>query len=183
MIFLQCLGFVIYFIGIIILIYYITTFFMFKGWENPPYFPLMGKVKKQLIQETEKLLQNGKSLHIGDLGCGDGRLIKPLAKKFPQHQFYGYEWDQIPFHMAKVYLKNQKNVSLIYGDFLKQDLKHLDIIVCYLGSTGLEKSLKQKFKKGALILSAIFPIKGWTPIQIIHSNLYGLKTKIFIYKK
>ncbi|MBO7483922.1 MAG: class I SAM-dependent methyltransferase, partial [Alphaproteobacteria bacterium] len=112
--------------------YMIFSFFYFRGWNNPPYIPSFGKSKKTVVTEVFKLLSGAKNpLNIADLGCGDGSLLAGLSPKFPQHKFFGYEWDPLPFNIAKRRLKKYKNTHIIRADLMKINLKHLDIVLCY----------------------------------------------------
>ena len=164
--------------------YMIFSFFYFRGWNNPPYIPSFGKTKKAVIFEVSKLLKTSKKpLKVADLGCGDGSLLSGLAPKFPDHIFYGYEWDPFPFSIAKRRLKKYKNTQIIRADLMKENLKHLDIALCYLAHIpGLANRLKQTLKPSALVISEVFEIKGWQPQKIIQSRFLGFKSKIFIYQ-
>ncbi len=173
-----------YLLAVGLFAYMIFSFFYFKGWHNPPYIPSFGKTKKTLIAEVSKLLKNSpKPLNVADLGCGDGSLLSGLAPKFPNHKFYGYEWDPLPFNIAKRRLKKYKNTKIIHADLMKENLKHLDIALCYLAHIpGLGDRLKVALKPSALVISEVFEIKGWKPYKIHHSRLLGFKSKIFIYR-
>ena len=164
--------------------YAFACYFIYKGWNNPPYIPSFGKTKKAVIAEVSKLLKNSKkSLNVADLGCGDGSLLAGLSPKFPQHSFFGYEWDPLPFNIAKRRLKKYKNTQIIRTDLMKTDLKHLDIALCYLAHIpGLGNRLKKALKPSATVISEVFEIDGWKPQKIVYSRLFGFKSKIFIYQ-
>ena len=164
--------------------YMIFSFFYFKGWENPPYVPSFGQTKKAVVLEVSKLLKTSKKpLNVADLGCGDGSLLAGVASKFPNHTFFGYEWDPFPFQIAKHRLKKYKNTQIIRADLMKTNLKHLDIALCYLAHIpGLANRLKKTLKPSAIVISEVFEIRGWTPQKIIHSRLFGFKSNIFIYQ-
>ena len=164
--------------------YMIFSFFYFKGWDNPPYIPSFGKSKKTVISEVSKLLNGAKKpLNIADLGCGDGSLLAGLAPQFPKHKFFGYEWDPLPFNIAKRRLKKYKNTHIIRADLMKENLKHLDIALCYLAHIpGLGNRLKKALKPSAIVISEVFEIRGWNPQKIVDSRLFAFKSKIFIYR-
>ena len=173
-----------YLLSVALLGYMIFSFFYFKGWNNPPYIPSFGRTKKTVIAEVSKHLnQSEKPLNVADLGCGDGALLAGLSPKFPKHKFFGYEWDPLPFNIAKRRLKKYKNTRIIQGDLMKTDLKHLDIALCYLAHIpGLGDRLKKALKPSALVISEVFEITGWMPQRIVNSRLFGFKSKIFIYR-
>ena len=173
-----------YLFAVALLAYMIFSFFYFKGWHNLPYIPSFGKTKKSVIKVVSELLnQSSKPLNVADLGCGDGSLLSALSPKFPNHKFYGYEWDPLPFNIAKRRLKKYKNTQIIRANLMTEDLKHLDIALCYLAHIpGLGNRLKVALKPSALVISEVFEIKGWKPQKIIYSRLLGFKSKIFIYR-
>ena len=173
-----------YLLALVLFGYMIFSFFYFKGWKNPPYVPSVGKTKKTIISEASKfLLHSKKKLNVADLGCGDGSLLLKFCAKFPQHFFYGYEWDALPYTIAKRRLKKYKNVQIIRSDLMKTNLQHLDIIICYLGHIpGLGNRLKKTLNPSVIVISEIFEIDGWVPQKIVKSRLFGFESKIFIYR-
>ena len=173
-----------YLSAVALLGYMIFSFFYFKGWDNPPYIPSFGRTKKTLIDVASKLLNGSKRpLNIADLGCGDGSLLAGLAPKFPKHKFFGYEWDPLPFNIAKRRLKKYKNTQIIRADLMKANLKHLDIALCYLAHIpGLGDRLKKNLKPSALVISEVFEIDGWRAQKVVASRFLGFKSKIFIYR-
>lgn len=173
-----------YLLAVALFCYMIFSFFYFKGWHNPPYIPSFGKTKKSVIKVVSDFLNDStKSLKVADLGCGDGSLLSGLAPKFPNHKFFGYEWDPLPFNIAKCHLKKYKNTQIIHADLMKENLKHLDIALCYLAHIpGLANRLETSLKPSALVISEVFEIDGWKPQKIIQSRLLGFKSKIFIYQ-
>ena len=173
-----------YIIAIGFLVYIFFSFIYFKGWNNPPYIPSFGKTKKTVVDEVSHFLnQSDQLLNVADLGCGDGSLLAGLSPKFPNHKFYGYEWDPFPYNIAKKRLKKYKNTQIIRADLMKTDLKHLDIALCYLAHIpGLGNRLKKVLKPSAIVISEVFEIKGWKPQKVVKSRLLGFETKIFIYR-
>lgn len=173
-----------YFLALGFCIYAFAGFFIFKGWNNPPYIPSFGKTKKTVMTAVADILNHSKkSLNIADLGCGDGSLLAGLVSKFKQHHFFGYEWDPLPYAIAKRRLKKYKNTEVIRADLMKTDLSHLDIALCYLAHIpGLGNRLKKTLKPSAIVISEVFEIDGWTPSQILTSRLLGFKSKVFIYQ-
>ena len=77
-------------------VYFVVAYTHSDFGEYPPFFPSFGRMKKVCLSEARKILAESKKvLKIIDLGCGSGSLIIPLAKEFPQHEFYGYDWDVV----------------------------------------------------------------------------------------
>lgn len=173
-----------YVLAWVFLLYTLVSFFVFKGWKYPPYVPSLGKVKRTLLDETKKILCDAKKkLIVADLGCGDGCLLARLARQFPQHRFVGYEFNPLPYHLAKLRLKKYKNVQIIQANLMTQDLSHIDVAVCYW-SSGVEFSdkLKKSLKKSAVVVCEIFELKNWIKHKKIISHVLGFQTQVFVYR-
>ncbi|MDB4992123.1 MAG: methylase [Parcubacteria group bacterium] len=66
-----------------------------------------------------------------DLGCGDARMLVEMAKRNPDAQFIGIEFQFIPFLLAK-YRTRGTNIRIIRGMFEKHDLSEATHIYAYL---------------------------------------------------
>lgn len=166
--------------------YLLFSYVRCKG-KYPPFVVSFGEVKKDMLGEAEKLIsQFGRNMKIVDLGCGSGSLLLPLARKFPECSFYGYEWDVLPYYLAKVKSRNFKNLTIYKKDFMKENLSDFDLILCNVG-TGLETDLGNKLNSeintGAVVLSEIFKLGALKQKQIVSSSICGVKCSIFLYKK
>ena len=173
-----------YVLALAFLLYTTASFFIFKGWKYPPYVPSLGKIKHTLLQETAKVLKDSpKPLVVADLGCGDGVLLAKLARQFPQHKFVGYEWNPLPFHLAKIRLRKYPNVTLFHADLMKEDLSSIDVAIFYwCPEADFTRKLEKSLKKSAIVLSEIFEVKKWKLYKKVVSRLFGFKTSVFIYR-
>ena len=173
----------IYILAWLFFLWVVASFFVFKCWQYPPYIPSFGKVKHTLLQETAKILKSArKPLVVSDLGCGDGCLLARLAQQFPQHKFIGYEWNPLPFYVAKLRLKKYPNVRVIKADVMHENLSSVDVVVCYwLSKKEYAQKLARSLKKSAIIVSEIFKIEGWKVHKKVVSQLFGFQTRVFIY--
>lgn len=109
--FLACIG------NLWLIVYFIKS----KG-ENPPFIASWGKPKKEIIWQADLFLKQNPHATTADLGCGSAGLLIPLAKKFPHHNFVGYEWDILPYMLAIYKTRNLPNITILYRDFFKEDL-------------------------------------------------------------
>lgn len=50
-----------------------------------------------------------------DLGCGPGRLLVPLAKKYPETMFLGYDKSASMMEFCKIAAEGLKNVEFFFG--------------------------------------------------------------------
>ena len=110
-------------------------------------------------------------------------MLSRLVGQFPQHTFYGYEWNPVPYLVAKKRFAKHQNTQIIKADLMKTDLKHLDVVFFYLGHIpGLGNRLKQALKPSAIVISKVFEVKGWKPKKVIETRLLGFKSKVFVYQ-
>ncbi len=166
-------------------LYFLYALFISKNCKYPPAFPSFGNMKKIALNEAEKILQNSNTpLKVVDLGSGTGGLLIPLARKFPQHQFIGYDWDFFVCQILKFRARHLSNLKVIRGDFLKADLSQYDLLLCFLDTQAAEDlSLKvqQEIKENARIISSAFELKGLNPTQIYDAKSYGMPLKVYVY--
>ena len=177
-------------IGTLALIYVAYQLYSFVKCGCGKYGPFVssyGQIKEDILDEARKILKASKKpLKITDLGCGSGALLIPLAKEFPEHQFIGLEWDIVPLTMGKIKAHSLKNIQFVKGDYMKTDHSDMDLIMCYvLKTTGepLGKKLSKEIKDTTIVISEMFPLYHLDEIKQIQSSIYGIKEKIFIYKK
>ncbi len=123
---------------------------------------------------------------ICDLGAGNGRLTRLIARAIPNAHVIGYEIAPLSIFKCNV-LKNLsgiKNLEYRREDFFKIDFSHINAIVFYLTLFEMGR-LGEKLKEtpdNTLIISNRFALKaGWTPSETLESNL-PLQKQIFIYK-
>ena len=184
---LLALTIILTFISVCVSTYIICAYLKSERGKYPPFVPSFGAMKRISLTETQKILQETtKSLRIADLGSGDGRLLLPLAKKFPQHNFYGYEWSWILWHISSWRGKGLSNLHFSYQNFMKADLSNIDVVLCFLSnelSAELASKFQQELKPGTIIISSAFAIKELKIKKEISAKTYGfLPLKVYIYQ-
>lgn len=141
----------------------------------------------RVIQFTLKILETRKGNVFIDLGCGRGKMLVAVKKKYPEMEVRGYENWPTQFFLAKLlaFLFRTK-VKIFYQDLFSANLQEANIIFCYLPSNlmvKLEKKMEKELKNKAVIIANTFPFPNWTPIQIVITNNkkpnYG---KLFVYE-
>ena len=167
--------------------YFIITYVRSGFVKYPPFILSFGRAKNIVIKEAEKFLNQQKDpIKVVDLGCGSGSLLLPLAKKFPQHHFIGYDWDKIPYLIAKYRTKKIKNISIYNCDFMKQNYTEAKLLLCYTGPS-LKEELGQKLHNeipsGTLIISEAFELSHIPLKEIISAPTLKMPIKIFLYQK
>ena len=143
-IFLLLFGCVLTVLCIAFELYFIYAVIISKNCKYPPAFPSFGNMKKIALSEAEKFLSTAdKPLKVIDLGCGTGGLLLPLAKKFPEHQFVGYDWDFFVCQILKWRARKLTNLAVVCDNFLKAKLQDYDLLLCFLDTKAAnELSLK-----------------------------------------
>jgi len=130
-----------------------------------------------------------------DLGCGDGRLTA-IASKAGANAV-GLEISLFPYFIAKIrgfFLKNScfislrssrnetKSYTIKFKDFWKMDLSDADIVYFFLMPKiypKLKQKLEKDLKKGTRVIAYVWPIDGWTPVEV---NKHNKKPDIYLYK-
>lgn len=185
--FLTYLTLIFAFAGCFLELYYIIAYIRSGFGKYPPFIASLGHTRKHMIEEAENFLKNKKDKTVVvDLGCGSGCLLIPLAKKFPQHTFIGYDWDYIPFGIAKFRCRKISNITLFRCSFMKVSHKNADLIL-YFGIMSLKeplgKKLQSEIKPQTLVLSEAFPLNHLKLKKEKQTSACKIPLKIFIYTK
>ncbi|MBR1778318.1 MAG: class I SAM-dependent methyltransferase [Alphaproteobacteria bacterium] len=125
-------------------------------------------------------------IKVVDLGCGSGSLLIPLAQKFPQHHFIGYDWDKVPYFIAKFRSRKIPNIQLFNRNFMKENYSDVQLIVCYIGPSlkiPLGKKLYEELPEGAFVVSETFELDFLSLQEVIQANTLKIPTKVFLYQK
>ena len=147
--------------------------------------PWVPTFKKDIIRLAQLLkLEDGKVFY--DLGCGDGRVIFYLARKYPRAKFVGVEISL--FFLALSYLRkilgNYKNVGFKLADYMKMDLNLADYVFIFANQQpviDLAKKIEAEVNKPITVISYCFEILIWQNYLVLHDK--PAKTNsIYIYK-
>ena len=178
------IGIFLYFIKLAYVIKRVVKLIQCKG-KEPPFISSFGQVKKEGLIEAEAFLKENPKIKVTDLGCGSGCLLTPLARKFKNSVFVGYEYDILPFLIAKFKSLFFKNMVVYKRDFFKADLSEYKLVLCYLGNElapRISEKLNQDLKKNALIISEVFRIPNLKQVKEIKSFLAFKDFSVFVYK-
>lgn len=185
-IFLLLFGCVLVVLCIAFELYFLYALFISKNCKYPPAFPSFGKMKQIALSEAEEILSVAdKPLKVIDLGCGTGGLLLPLAKKFPNHKFVGYDWDFFVCQILKWRSRHLHNLEVVHGNFLNTDLCEYDLLLCFLDTKAadeLSSKVAHEIKSGASIISSAFELRDLTPQKIFDAKSFGMPLKVYVYK-
>ena len=168
---------------LIINVWLVARFIKSRG-HNPPFIPSFGKLKTEILSRASDFLAQHPEAITTDLGCGSGTLLIPLAKKFPNHQFVGYEWDIVPYVLATYKTKKLPNVTILRRDFFEEDLSRYSLVLCYLGTTiedKMGKKLNTELSKDSLVIAEISKLSVLKLKEEISVSHGPVKTKIYLY--
>jgi SAM-dependent methyltransferase len=120
-----------------------------------PYVP----ISRKLFPFIEQELALGDNSVFYDLGCGDGKVVAYIAKKYPGVQCVGIEFSLMPYLLSRYRTRNLPNVTIKHRNFLTEDISQATHIYLYLFPVLMPKLL-QKFQaelqNGTKVLSCDF---------------------------
>lgn len=156
---------------------------IFKG--NAPYLRSSSKMIRRILQEID--FKEGAVVY--DLGCGDGRFLRELAKK-RNIKAVGYEYFFLAYFFARILnLFSRQKIKVYYQNFFKADLSGADYVFCYLigdEMKKLEEKLQRELKPGAVVVSNTFSFKNWAlerKVTIKEGTKGRLNNNLYIYRK
>jgi len=177
------------------------NFEKFHSQLDLPFLETDNKFIKEIFQtlELEFGLENSSEQKFIDLGAGNGTVVIYTALNY-NIKAHGIEINQNLIMEAKIRIKSLrkegnfkkklfKNLKIKLGDFFLLNLKDYDFIYIY-SIPSMQKFLKHLFntaRKGAIIISHKYPLKGFNSIlkeeyRLSHKNekqeIYS-----FFYKK
>lgn len=113
-------------------------------------------------QAVAELLPAG-TCHVIDLGCGDGRLLKALARSRPDCEFVGIEHAPLTWLWARISTLGLPNCRVRHGDFWRQDLGVFDVAYAFLSPAPMARLWAKagaEMRGDALLISNSFEIPG-----------------------
>lgn len=117
-----------------------------------------------------------------ELGCGDARVIKFCAQKFPKANFIGIDNGIIARTRARLNTFGMKNVTIKAGDFTNLPKYNAKKFYLYLLPEALD-IIWPSLPKNCLVVSLEYQITGARPIrQARLKKPTELAHKLFVYK-
>lgn len=107
---------------------------------------------------------------VADIGCGDGRFLRALARARPDCTFVGIEHAPAVWLLARLMNMGQANVEVRYGDLWSMSLKPYAVLYAFLSPTpmpALWQKACNEMVEGSLLVSNSFAIPEVTPEQVI----------------
>lgn len=116
-----------------------------------------------------ELLPTGPSTVL-DCGCGDGGLLRQLARLRPDCTFVGIEHAPLPWLWARIGALGTPNLLVRYGDFWASHLGLYDVVYAFLSPAPMARfwaKAQEEMKPGALMVSNSFAVPEVAPDRIV----------------
>lgn len=148
----------------------VFTYFLFASrfMRSSPPVPTVGGVKEGMLSGTEEYIKNLPHATVVDLGSGWGSLLLPLAAKYPQHTFIGYERVWLPYIVSRWRTRKLPNIKLYRQDFFTADFANVDAILCFQLASIMQKLLpylQKHINKTVRIYVNRYPFKDLEPLE------------------
>lgn len=105
-----------------------------------------------------------------DLGCGDGGLLRQLARTRPDCEFLGIEHAPLTVAWAWLATLNQPNVQVRLGDFWRQYLGPFDVVYAFLSPAPMPRlweKARAEMRPGTLLISNSFAVPGVAAPEVV----------------
>ena len=182
------ISFILLVIAVIFEYYFIYAFIKSKMGKYPPFVPTKKAMLEEISNAADFVLSQPESKNVVEPGCGDARILRTLADKYPQHSFIGYEWDHVPYFLAKLKTRKYKNIKIERKNFMLADYSSINLVVLFTGdeiAQDLSAKLRQDLPKGAVIISESFELPNFTCLQVQETgkkNHFFLNQKLYVYQ-
>lgn len=164
-------------IGVLSLgVLFCITFLIFSLWgdfKGAPFVPTPLRVVREILKEAR--LKKGSRFI--DLGCGDGRLVREAVRVY-KVRGQGIELNYLLVLYSKFVSRIQKldSASFFSKDLFSVDISRADVVFFFLMPRTVER-LKEKLlkegRRGSLIISHGFKIKGWKEVKRLDADFYS----------
>jgi SAM-dependent methyltransferase len=119
-----------------------------------------------------------------DIGCGDGGLLRTLARARPDCEFVGIEHAPLTWLWARVLGSGMHNVHIRLGDFWKQPLAPYDLVYAFLSPApmaDLWRKAADEMRPGSLLVSNSFVVPGQAAERAVAVG-DGRQTQLYCYR-
>lgn len=105
-----------------------------------------------------------------DLGCGNGVLLRRLARLRPDCAFVGIEYAPLPWLWSRLTCARETNCRIIRGDFWSLPLADYDLVYAFLSPVPMARlwaKVGAEIKAGGLLVSNTFAVPGHEADSVI----------------
>lgn len=118
-----------------------------------------------------------------DLGCGDGAVLRHLARARPDCFFVGIEHAPLPWAWAWLAARGCANLSIRRGDFWKHSLADYSLVYAFLSPAAMPRlraKVHAEMSLGARLVSNSFPVPDQVP-QAVVDVADRRRTRLHVY--
>lgn len=119
-----------------------------------------------------------------DLGCGDGGLLRRLARSRPDCRFVGFEHAPLTWAWAWLSCRMLPNVDIRFGDFWAHPLDRYALVYAFLSPAPMAElwdKARAEMQSDALLVSNSFSIPGVEPASTVEVP-DGRRTRFYCYR-
>ncbi|MBP9227121.1 MAG: methyltransferase domain-containing protein [Azonexus sp.] len=105
-----------------------------------------------------------------DLGCGDGALLRHLARSRPDCTFVGFEHAPLTWAWARLSTHGLANVDIRRGDFWTHPLAGYDLVYAFLSPAPMARlwaKARAEMSPGARLVSNSFVVPEQAPLAVV----------------
>jgi hypothetical protein len=120
---------------------------------------------------------------VADLGCGDGRVLRHLARQRPDCEFVGYEHAPLTWLFARLMSSSLNNVHIRYGSFWDAPLAPFDLVYAFLSPAPMPRlweKARAEMRPNCQLVSNSFAVLDVNPNSVIEVN-DRRKTVFYLY--
>lgn len=118
-----------------------------------------------------------------DLGCGDGAVVRHLARARPDCSFVGIEHAPLPWAWARLAARGCANLSIIRGDFWSHPLAGYSLVYAFLSPAAMPRlgaKVHAEMSSGARLVSNSFPLPDQVA-QTVVAVADRRRTRLHVY--
>jgi hypothetical protein len=119
-----------------------------------------------------------------DLGCGDGSLLRHLARARPDSQFVGLEHAPLTWAWAWLMGARLRNLDIRYGSFWRCPLTSYQLVYAFLSPVPMPRlwdKVCAELAPGALLVSNSFEVPGHQPTRVLNVG-DGRQARLLVYR-
>lgn len=118
-------------------------------------------------------LPQDRAIHLVDLGCGTGELLRRLAMSRPDCRFTGVENAPLPWLIARLRNRHLPNVTVLRSDLWSLPLGPFDLVYAFLSPVPmpqLGRKAATELRPDAQLIANSFEIPGLRPDRVIDGD-------------
>jgi hypothetical protein len=124
-----------------------------------------------------------KSCQVIDLGCGNGVLLRRMARLRPDCGFVGVEYAPLPWLWAKLACAGNPNCRIVRTDYWRLSLADYDLAYAFLSPVPMARlwaKSRAEMKTGAQLVSNTFAVPEQEAEAVVEVP-DGRKTRLYCY--